>query len=246
MQAIIHKKTITQTNKITNIFILIVSIFISSPVMAIEVTVLEQSVVRVLIIDANDKLAGVGSGFVVSDSGHVVTNNHVVDGAAALKIVDKETSGITTHDATVVWASAPLDLAIIHVPDLHRLAVTISEKQPAKLSEVIAIGYPAAADLVSDLEEFLQASVNASVTNGVVSRIQPETVSAGVQIPIIQHNADISGGNSGGPLFNACGEVIGINTKGKFGGTSSGLFFSVSATTALRELRRLNISISSS
>ena len=138
----------------------------------------------------------VGSGFIIDGAGHVVTNNHVVEGGQDIKV--------TLHDgtelpATVVGRDAKTDLALLKVAsdkDLPHLAFGDSDK--ARVGDwVVAIGNP--------------FGLGGTVTTGVVSA-RGRNINAGPYDDFIQTDAAINRGNSGGPMFNLNGEVIGINT----------------------------------
>jgi S1-C subfamily serine protease len=161
---------------------------------------------------------GAGSGFVIDREGHIVTNNHVVDGATRVSVIYYD--GIEAR-ATVVGKDADSDLAVLKVEELP------SNIQPLSLGDsdlvdvgewVIAIGNP-----------FGQQS---SMTLGIVSAVG-RTIPTGVtpfSIPqVIQTDAAINPGNSGGPLLNLSGEVIAVNAQivANGTGTNSGVGFSI-------------------
>jgi Trypsin-like peptidase domain/FHA domain len=190
----------------------------------------DASVVRVLVIakmqDGKLGLAGHGSGFVVAD-GLVVTNNHVAspdpkemqsEGASfvGLMIPDGGWKAENLKPAQIVKLWPELDLALIRVPGLKRPAVPLStvaaDGSPERGENVFAVGFPGAADIGSESQE---ESLKATLTSGEVGRIVFGSGGNNQKVrPIIQHDAAISGGNSGGPLFNECYEVVGVNTFG--------------------------------
>jgi hypothetical protein len=191
---------------------------------SLDVSRYEQSVVRViatLMRNGEDAGSGHGTGFYVSEE-HVVTNNHVValggaaEGVAGASIVlsVRSSGSIESHKAVVVWASKELDLAVIRVEGLRRVPLVLSSapaaSYPLKGLAVWAIGYPGVADIVMT-DKIEQAS--ATVTRGVVGRVGIGT--GGDQYKrraVIQHDASINRGNSGGPLLDSCGVVVGVNT----------------------------------
>ena len=172
-----------------------------------------------------------GSGFVIDDEGHVLTNNHVVEGATkvTVKLGDSETS----HDAEVVGADPATDVALLKVDapasELHPLTLGSSSEMEVG-DQVVAIGNPFGLDR--------------TVTSGIVSALQRQ-----IQAPngfsidnVIQTDAAINPGNSGGPLINGAGEVIGINSQIQTGGTSGGnvgIGFAVPIDTVKAELEQL-------
>ncbi len=147
---------------------------------------------------------GLGSGFVFDGEGHVVTNNHVVEGASAVEIAFA--SGFKAH-GTVIGTDPDADVAVIKVDapagEIHPLP--IGDSSALKVGQsVVAIGNP--------------FGLSGTMTLGIVSglgRTQPahEATSGGFfsTADIIQTDAAINPGNSGGPLFNLNGEVVGIN-----------------------------------
>jgi S1-C subfamily serine protease len=172
-----------------------------------------------------------GSGFVIDDEGHVLTNNHVVEGAT--KITVKLGDSETAHDAEVVGADPATDVALLKVDapasQLHPLTLGSSTEMEVG-DPVVAIGNPFGLDR--------------TVTSGIVSALQRQ-----IQAPngfsidnVIQTDAAINPGNSGGPLINGAGEVIGINSQIQTGGTSGGnvgIGFAVPIDTVKAELEQL-------
>jgi serine protease Do len=142
------------------------------------------------------KQQGVGSGFVMSQDGYILTNNHVVDGADQIKV--KLTSG-KEYDGKVVGRDPKTDLAVVKIngpTDLHPLALGNSDDLRVG-SWVVAVGSP------FGLEQ--------TVTAGIVSA-KGRVIGSGPYDNFIQTDASINPGNSGGPLINMKGEVIGVNT----------------------------------
>jgi hypothetical protein len=191
---------------------------------------IDQSVVRVLVIakgrDGKLGLAGHGSGFIVADE-LVVTNNHVAapdpkelasqgNTFVGLMIPDGGWKADNLKVAQVVRLWPELDLALIRVAGLKRPPVPLSTVAPTESPErgenVFAVGFPGAADIGSESQD---ESLKATLTSGEVGRIVFGSGGGNQKVrAIIQHDAAISGGNSGGPLFNECYEVVGVNTFG--------------------------------
>jgi S1-C subfamily serine protease len=152
-----------------------------------------------------------GSGFVIDSEGHILTNNHVVEGST--KITVKLGSSNATHTAEVVGTDPASDIALLKVEapadQLHPLALGDSSKVRVG-DPVVAIGNPFGLDR--------------TVTSGIVSALQRQ-----IQAPngfsidhVIQTDAAINPGNSGGPLIDSAGEVIGINSQIETGGGGNG------------------------
>jgi len=195
-----------------------------------------------------------GSGFLVSGKRFVVTNFHVVEGGARFYIAFRDGRDSKLVEARRADSRPSVDLALLETrEDLPGEPLTLGEYDPEKLDEVIAIGYPAAANLNKDLVPMSDArgiqltDLESTVTTGIVSRMtftnlkisETQTLSART----VQHNSAINPGNSGGPLFDACGRVVGVNTLQ--GANSQGLFFSIHASEIGRFLREGEIPFSS-
>ena len=162
-----------------------------------------------------------GSGFVYDSSGHIVTNDHVVNGAQSISV--KFWNG-KTYDAQVVGSDSSTDLAVIKVdaPDsqLHPLSLGVSSDLQVGDS-VVAIGSP------FGLEE--------TVTSGIVSALHRSIDSLNQRFRIIdsiQTDAAINHGNSGGPLLDSNGQVVGVNAQIRSdSGGSDGIGFAIPSDT---------------
>jgi S1-C subfamily serine protease len=152
-----------------------------------------------------------GSGFVIDKEGHVLTNNHVVEGATEVSV--KLGASEESFDAEVVGTDPATDVALLKVDapteELHPL--TLGRSSEVEVGDpVVAIGNPFGLDR--------------TVTSGIISALQRQ-----IQAPngfsishVLQTDAAINPGNSGGPLINEAGEVIGINAQIATGGGSNG------------------------
>ncbi len=142
------------------------------------------------------KTSSLGSGFVIDKDGHILTNDHVVNGADEIEI--KMSDG-RSFPATIIGSDSKLDLALLKVEAEETLPVAkLGNSESLQVGEwVMAIGNP------FGLEQ--------TVTAGIVSA-KGRVIGAGPYDDFIQTDASINPGNSGGPLFNSKGEVIGINT----------------------------------
>ena len=162
--------------------------------------------------------AALGSGFIISSDGYILTNNHVVDGAdqVTVKLTDKR-----TFRAKVIGKDRTTDVAVIKI-DAHDLpTVKIGDPSQSKVGEwVVAIGSPYGFDN--------------TVTSGIISA-KSRMMSDDVATPFIQTDVPVNPGNSGGPLFNLKGEVIGINSMiySRTGGFQ-GLSFAIPIDEAMR------------
>lgn len=195
-----------------------------------------------------------GSGFLVSGHRYVVTNFHVVDGGARFYIAFLKGGEAKLVEARRVDSRPNVDLAVLEArEDLPGTPLTLGEYEPDKLADVIAIGFPGAANLNKELVPGAEAhgvpltDLEATATTGVVSRMTFTHLKVSdrqtLSVSTVQHNAAINPGNSGGPLFDACGVVVGVNTLQ--GLNSQGLFFSAHAAELGRYLRDVGISFDS-
>jgi serine protease Do len=142
---------------------------------------------------------GMGSGFVVSSDGLILTNAHVVEGSNQVKVTLKDGQ---TYQGKVMGTDLLTDVAVIKIEANSLPAITFADSDNLQPGEwAIAIGNPLGLDN--------------TVTTGIVSAIGRSSAQVGVadkRVSFIQTDAAINPGNSGGPLLNAQGEVIGINT----------------------------------
>lgn len=162
---------------------------------------------------------GVGSGFIISPDGYIVTNAHVVDGAGEVTVKLNDRREFT---AKVIGADKRTDIALIKVDakNLPALDLASSSAQPRQGEWVIAIGSP--------------FGFENSVTAGIVSGVH-RALPGGQMTPFIQTDVAVNPGNSGGPLLNTAGQVIGVNSQiySRSGGYM-GLSFAIPADVAFK------------
>jgi S1-C subfamily serine protease len=172
-----------------------------------------------------------GSGFVIDDEGHILTNNHVIEGASKVEVKLGESE--KEYEAEVVGADPGTDIALLKVEapskELHPL--TLGHSAEVEVGDpVVAIGNPFGLDR--------------TVTSGIVSALQRQ-----IQAPngfsinhVIQTDAAINPGNSGGPLIDSGGAVIGINSQIATGGGGDGnvgIGFAIPIDTIRSEISQL-------
>ena len=165
---------------------------------------------------------GTGTGFVWDDEGHVITNAHVVRGAEAVEVVMADQ---TTYDAEWVGGSASHDLAVLRIEAPAALRpVTIGASDRLRVGQrVYAIGNP--------------FGLSATLTTGIVSALgrRIEGLDGTPIEDVIQTDAAINTGNSGGPLLDSGGRLIGVNTQiASPSGASAGVGFAVPVNTVSR------------
>jgi serine protease Do len=167
--------------------------------------------------------SGVGTGIIVDEKGYILTNSHVVSDGTAEKIVVQLTDGREVT-GTVLWNDKNIDLAIVKIEANNLTAAELGDSEDVRIgSYAVAIGNP------------LGLAFDRSLTQGVISGLNRTiTVSDGQnQITmdgLLQTDASINSGNSGGPLLNSKGQVIGINSAKAQSG--EGLGFAIPINTA--------------
>lgn len=172
---------------------------------------------------------GLGSGFIVSEQGTVLTNHHVIDGAAEILVTLPDGRDF---EATLVGADPRTDVAVLAITNASDLPTApVGTATDLMIGEwTLAIGNPFGR-LISNSEP----SVTAGVVSALGRHIVPGGGEEGFYLGMIQTDASINPGNSGGPLVNALGEVIGINSSiFSRGGGSEGLGFAIPIDRALR------------
>jgi serine protease Do len=171
------------------------------------------------------KVSSLGSGFVIDPSGLIVTNNHVIEGAD--EIIINFTDGSKLKVVKVLGHDSKTDLALLKVEPKQPLkAVTFGDSAKMRVGDwVMAIGNP--------------FGLGGTVTVGIISA-KKRDINAGPYDDFLQTDAAINRGNSGGPLFNMDGEVIGVNTAiiSPSGG-SIGIGFAVPSNSAVQVVDQL-------
>jgi hypothetical protein len=183
---------------------------------------LDKSVGKVLVFNGAGRFVGNGSGYAVSvgandEEIYFLTNDHVVARAASIQVAYGEDNKIVDFQAVVLKTSAEFDMALLRLtprsssafmPDILPLADYTVEQG----DEVFAIGFPAFADSILETAND-PASYEPVLTSGIIGkRFENTWVQGGRRVEMLQHNAAINGGNSGGPLVNRCAAVVGLNT----------------------------------
>ena len=155
------------------------------------------AVVLIMQLDSAGKWTSLGSGFVVSPSGVIVTNNHVIaPDTGAVKLTIKLPRGDVYTDVRVIYTETRRDFAVLSVKAMGLPTLKVGDSDTVEVGDqVVAIGNPQGLEL--------------TFTSGIVESVRVDP-SQGYRF--IQHQAPISHGSSGGPLLNMKGEVVGINT----------------------------------
>ncbi|ALF51660.1 serine protease [Nostoc piscinale CENA21] len=167
---------------------------------------------------------GSGSGFIISSSGQILTNSHVVDGADKVTVILKDGR---TFDGQVLGEDPVTDVAVIKIDANNLPTVSLGNSEVLQPGEaVIAIGNP--------------LGLNNTVTSGIISATERSSSDIGAsdkRVDYLQTDAAINPGNSGGPLLNARGQVIGMNTAILRG--AQGLGFAIPINTVQKIAQEL-------
>jgi len=173
--------------------------------------------------EPEQKTSSLGSGFIISDDGYILTNHHVIDGADEVIV---KLSDSRELQAEIVGSDARSDVALIKVDANNLPTVPLGDPKEVKQGQwVVAIGSP--------------FGFEATVTAGVVSA-KGRVLGRQQYVPLIQTDVAINPGNSGGPLFNLAGEVVGINSMiySRSGGYM-GLSFAIPIDLAMNVVEQL-------
>ena len=168
---------------------------------------------------------GAGSGWIISENGYVVTNNHVVEGAESITVILDDDRAVTAEIVGTDWLA---DLAVLKIDAENLIAVTVGDSLKLRVGDwIVAIG--------NALGEGISA------TTGIVSALGVQLSPAPGQTlyNLVQTDAAINPGNSGGPLVNMAGEVIGINSVKTVQVEVEGVGYAISTNEAMPIIQQL-------
>ena len=162
--------------------------------------------------------SGAGSGVIISQDGYILTCAHVVSGATSIKV---QLDSGDTYDATIVGSDSTSDIAVIKIEATGLTPAVIGDSDALAVGEtVVAVGNPL-------------GTLSNSVTDGIISALNREVTVEDNDMTLMQTSASISPGNSGGGLFNANGELIGIvNAKSSYS-EAEGIGFAIPINSAM-------------
>lgn len=175
-----------------------------------------QSASSIFLIPSQSQSSG--SGIIISSDGYIVTNNHVINGATSLKVIlnTKE-----EYDAKLVGVDAQTDIAVIKIEASGLTSAVLGNSGDVEVGELaVAIGNPLGQELAG------------TVTTGIISATNRTVTVDDVEYTLLQTDAAINSGNSGGALVNAYGEVIGINSVKMASAGVEGLGFAIPSDIA--------------
>ncbi len=139
---------------------------------------------------------GAGSGVIISEDGYIITNYHVIEGANNITVTLRD--GTTSYTAAVIGSDADNDIALLKVDATGLHPATFGDSSTLAVGDyVVAIGNPL-------------GELGGTVTDGIISALARDVTIEGKDMTLLQTNAQISPGNSGGGLFNANGELVGV------------------------------------
>ncbi len=260
----------TPITHLSRILSLLVLLLVALPVHAELAEDVEPSMVRIFnfppdatgrninVDDQGSFSYGMGTGFVVSNEGHIVTNEHVIaesgkghpqsPSGALYLVVSKQGKIYKCYRAKLLWKSVNKDMAILHSPDLKVKPLQLSFMDVPKGTAVHSMGYPSIGDQVtegdaffSEIDDMLRKGTGQEVfditsivgadptranrfeaimTSGAIEKNTPvpgwDDTTGNAPVSMWYHNLDIRKGNSGGPFFNSCGQVIGVVGRGLY------------------------------
>lgn len=168
---------------------------------------------------------GAGSGVIISSDGYIVTNHHVIDNANTIKVTLRDAS--TTYDATLIGSDEDNDIALIKIDAEGLTAATFGDSSSLAVGDyVVAIGNPL-------------GTLGGTVTDGIISALAREVTIEDKNMTLLQTNAQISPGNSGGGLFNEKGELVGIVNAKDSATEVEGIAFAIPVNNVLDIIKDL-------
>ncbi len=168
--------------------------------------------------------SGAGSGVIISQDGYLVTNHHVVNGATQIRV---RLNDGTEYEASVVGSDSKTDVAVLKIEAEGLSPAIVGDSDSLQVGEfVLAVGNPL-------------GRLGGTVTDGIISALDRDVTVNNQSMQLLQMNAAVSPGNSGGGLFNARGELIGIVNAKSSDSDAEGLGFAIPINTAIRVAEEL-------
>lgn len=161
---------------------------------------------------------GAGSGVIISQDGYILTNNHVINGANSVKVRLRDG---TEYDATIIGSDSDNDIALLKVNATGLSPATFGDSNSLAVGDyVVAIGNPL-------------GELGGTVTDGIISALARKVTIEDTQMTLLQTNAQVNPGNSGGGLFNANGELVGIVNAKQSATEVEGIAFAIPINNVL-------------
>lgn len=198
---------------------------VSPSVVGIKV---EYSVSSIFYRNMTNTATAEGSGIIISEDGYILTNNHIINSAAnssyyevgkANKVVITLFNDETEYEATIIGTDEETDLAVLKIDKTGLIAAELGDSDSVQVGEfAMAIGNP--------------LGMQGSVSSGMISAVNRKVTSENKTYTLIQTDAAINSGNSGGALVNSKGQIIGINTLKMSGSGIEGMGFAIPINSA--------------
>lgn len=161
---------------------------------------------------------GAGSGVIISQDGYILTNNHVINGANSVKVRLRDG---TEYDATIIGSDSDNDIALLKVNATGLSPATFGDSNSLAVGDyVVAIGNPL-------------GELGGTVTDGIISALARKVTIEDTQMTLLQTNAQVNPGNSGGGLFNVNGELVGIVNAKQSATEVEGIAFAIPINNVL-------------
>lgn len=168
--------------------------------------------------------SGAGSGVIISEDGYIITNAHVISGAQQVSI---KLNNDKTYEAKIVGSDARTDIAVLKIEETGLTPVSIGDSDALVVGEfTMAVGNPL-------------GTLGGTVTDGIISALSRQITVSGEAMTLLQTNTAISPGNSGGGLFNARGQLVGIVNAKSVEANTEGIGFAVPVNTAMNVANEL-------
>lgn len=161
-----------------------------------------------------------GTGIIMTEDGYLITNNHVIESAVSIDVILQDESEFA---AALVGADSVSDLAVLKIDADNLTPAEFGDSAAVEVGDsVVAIGDP------------LGIELRGTMTDGIISAINRDITTNGRTMTLLQTNAQLNSGNSGGPLLNRFGQVIGINTMklGSYSSSVEGIGFAIPISSA--------------
>ncbi len=169
-------------------------------------------------------VTGAGSGVIISSDGLILTNNHVVENSKSVLVT---LSNGTQYKATIVGTDSATDVALLRIEADNLTPAVLADSSEVQVGDFcLAIGNPT-------------GNLSGTVTDGIISALEREITIQNTPMTLMQMSAPVSPGNSGGGLFNANGELVGLVNAKNSGDGSEGLGFAIPINTAMEVAEEL-------
>ena len=195
-------------------FLVCLGLLVTAHIAVADLTSVDESTVFVAVYDDGlKKVKGGGSGFFVSSEGHLITNHHVIESGDKFFVAGPGIKSKGRVSARVLWSNKRLDLALMKITSKLKefpKGLPLFSQAVPKTIDVYSYGYPGTLFINAEVfDSEIEKNLDPTATKGIVSRVLQSKESG----EMVQHTAEIRKGNSGGPLVNDCGVVVGVNVS---------------------------------